>query len=67
LIFKTVTCIKILNSGNPELDGGFFDVVLKQRGKSLNYEVVFGELEDPEVCQPPENGEPPEDGQPQQN
>ncbi|MDQ7089347.1 MAG: hypothetical protein Q9M50_01695 [Methylococcales bacterium] len=47
-----IPCVKILQSGNPELDGGFFDVVLKQRGKSLNYEVVFGELEDKATCQP---------------
>jgi len=47
-----IPCVKIANSGDENLEGRFFDVVLKQRGKSLNYEVVLGELEDEATCQP---------------
>ncbi len=47
-----IPCVKILNSDNLELEDHFFDVILEQRGKSLNYEVVFGELESDEACLP---------------
>jgi hypothetical protein len=47
-----VPCVKILHSDNKDLEGHFFDVVLKQQGDSLSYEVVFGELEDDAVCLP---------------
>ena len=45
-----VPCVKVLNSDNEELNGLFFDVVLRQRGKSLNYEVILGDQEEGEVC-----------------
>ena len=45
-----VPCVKIMNSGDEELDGHFFDIVLKQRGQSLNYEVSFGEPEESATC-----------------
>ncbi len=45
-----VPCVQIVNSGNPDFDGRFFDVAFKQRGKSFNYELVLGNEEDPEAC-----------------
>ncbi len=45
-----VPCVQVVNSDDEAINGQFYDVVLNQRGKSLNYEVVLGEPEDSETC-----------------
>lgn len=45
-----VPCVQVLNSDNDDLNGQYFDLVLKQKGKSLNYEVVVGVPEESETC-----------------
>lgn len=46
----TIPCVKVSNSGG-SADGKYFDVVLKRRGSSQNYELSSAEVEDPVFCQ----------------
>jgi len=44
-----VPCVKLDSPGSVN-DGLYFDVKLKQRGKGLNFELEFAEIEEAEVC-----------------
>lgn len=45
-----VPCVMIEGYGDA-VDGQFFDIVLKRRGKSFNYELAFAEPEDAAMCE----------------
>lgn len=45
-----VPCVKIENHSE-ELNGLYYDVTMQRRGNSLNYEVIFAEIEDSSVCE----------------
>ena len=45
-----IPCVLVENL-DPGLDGSYFDVILKQRGSSMNFELSFAALEDGVVCE----------------
>lgn len=45
-----VPCVQIEGYGE-ELDGQYFDIIMKRRGASFNYELVLAELEDTAMCE----------------
>lgn len=48
----TVPCVEIQNyDDNEALNDQFFDIILKRRGKSFNYELTFAASEDQAHCQ----------------
>jgi len=49
-----VPCVQIEGYG-AGADGQFYDIVLKRRGKSFNYELILAEPEDTAVCEELEN------------
>jgi hypothetical protein len=44
-----VPCVLIEGTGGNG-DGRFYDIVLERRGKSFNYEMIFAEREDGDMC-----------------
>ncbi|MES2603391.1 MAG: hypothetical protein V4603_00540 [Pseudomonadota bacterium] len=46
----TIPCVRI-ESLSAETEGAFYDIVLKRRGKSFNYELTAADAEDPVQCQ----------------
>ena len=46
----TIPCVQVQNLSE-ETEGTFYDIVLKRRGKSWNYELTAAEPEDPVLCQ----------------
>ena len=46
----TIPCVRI-ESLSAETEGKFYDIVLKRRGKSMNYELQAADAEDPVQCQ----------------
>lgn len=44
-----VPCVLIQGTGGNG-DGRFYDIVLERRGKSFNYEMIFAEREDGDMC-----------------
>lgn len=46
----TIPCVRI-ESLSAETEGTFYDIVLKRRGKSFNYELTAADAEDPVLCQ----------------
>jgi hypothetical protein len=45
-----IPCVEVKNL-DPNIDGHFFDVILDRRGNSMNFELKFAEVEDPDLCQ----------------
>lgn len=45
----TIPCVQVQNLSD-ETEGAFYDIVLKRRGKSWNYELTAAEPEDPVLC-----------------
>lgn len=46
----TIPCVKV-ESLSADTEGKFYDIVLKRRGKSMNYELQAADAEDPVQCQ----------------
>nr|BAL52447.1 hypothetical protein HGMM_F01C09C41 [uncultured Gammaproteobacteria bacterium]BAL54497.1 hypothetical protein HGMM_F16E07C04 [uncultured Gammaproteobacteria bacterium] len=45
-----IPCVEVQNL-DPSVDGQFFDVILDRRGNSMNFELKFAEVENPQLCQ----------------
>lgn len=45
-----IPCVEVKNL-DPKVDGHFFDVILDRRGNSMNFELKFAQVEDPNLCQ----------------
>ncbi len=44
-----IPCVKVISTES-DIDNQYFDIVMQQRGNSLNYEVVFAEKEEADTC-----------------